>query len=349
MAIRLGVRASLSKLDSVNKLISIEGVAGSLEEGDINDEKIILRAMEETKEELGIEPAGAAIKLGSFFTALEVTSERSTSVLVEVDPSKTCEAQHAPDEIQDTRFIELDDLIHACDQGIVIDERLEVSARLLKAMYRYHDPYSVQITPEQKVGFLGGSFDPFHDVHLEMGELCLKNELVDVVLYVPTAKNPFKEKTALLSAEKRADAIAATISEIPGMYVSTHEIDALGEGARTIDSIHILKQTVPELERLFFIGGSDLITSMYQWSSIEKLLTEVSGVLLVQRDSFSAMDLERFQSLYSAEAFSALRKAVFSPSNKPHASSLIRKLLDGDNRSGITSFIPKRVVPFLFD
>jgi hypothetical protein len=140
MAIRLGIRAALSGIHGRDGILTIEGVSGSLEEHDLLDEHIMHRACEETREELGIEPAGAMFRLGSFFTAAEITAERSTSVLVEINPDHTCSASHAPDEIQDTRFIELDELLHACEAGIVSNERLEVSARLLKALYQYKNP-----------------------------------------------------------------------------------------------------------------------------------------------------------------------------------------------------------------
>ena len=347
MAIRLGIRASLSHLDSGGGLISIEGVAGSLEEDDTTAERILLRAMEETREELGIEPAGTAHRLGIFFTAAEITAEKSTSVLVEVNPEKPCVAHHAADEIQDTKYIELDDLLLACDQGIIIDERLEVSARLLKAIYRYHDPFNFQPTNDQTIGVLGGSFDPFHNAHLQAGEGPLAVGAVDTILYVPTAKNPLKAHAPLLTAQDRIDAIASVISEFPGMYISTHEIDRLGEGSRTVDSIKLLKELHPEIKKLILVGGTDLITSMHRWYDLEGLLSKIDKIIFVQRDGFSAMDLRQYKDNFTAQAWQQLERSLYIPMNREHSSTAIKALMATEGKEQVISMMPQRAVAFL--
>jgi nicotinate (nicotinamide) nucleotide adenylyltransferase len=346
MAIRLGVRASLSEWDKTNSLISVEGVAGSLEETDTTTRSIIDRALEETKEELGIMPASDGIKLGTFYTASEVTAEKSTSILVEIDPSKSCTAHHAADEIQDTRFIELDDLIDACDLGYVIDERLEVSARFLKALYRYHNPLNLDDLVDKRIGFFGGSFDPFHSAHFKVASECLTEDKVDAVIIVPAKQNPFKLNKPMMSHNDRVDSIVATASEIPGLFVSDHEVLSAEDVVFTCDSVETLTKKINGLENVTFIIGSDILESMYKWKNFENLISNINGFIIQQRDDFTPQMISRYRQLYSPNAWKLISGAKFISNDSRLSSSLIRsKIVQHSN--DVQGMMPKRVYKYV--
>jgi nicotinate-nucleotide adenylyltransferase len=345
MAIRLGVRTALSHWEQGRSLISIEGVAGSLEENDLTTEDIINRAMEETKEELGLEPASPGIKLGSFFTASEVTAEKSTSVLVEVNPNKKCTAHHAADEIQDTRFIELDELIAACDEGLIIDERLEVSARLLKAMYRYHNPLHIPQSAE-KIVFLGGTFDPFHSGHLALANACLNESTTDAVIVVPAKQNPYKGNPYMQTSERR-DSIVATLSEYPGLYLSEHELNQRDSSVYTADSLKLFKEQFPQCKSIFLAVGSDLLGSMHAWTKRDELFKRLDGLFIAARDDFSVFDLKNYKAMYPKEAWSLIQKAKFLTFQQNISSSLIKKLLFSSEDVPTDGLLPRRVRKFI--
>ena len=49
----------------------------------------------------------------------------------------------------------------------------------------------------QKIGILGGTFDPPHKGHLHISKIALKKIKLDIVIWLVTKQNPFKVKPNL--------------------------------------------------------------------------------------------------------------------------------------------------------
>ena len=52
------------------------------------------------------------------------------------------------------------------------------------------------IKPKNKVGILGGSFDPAHKGHVSISKEAIKRFNLKNVIWAITKKNPFKKKTS---------------------------------------------------------------------------------------------------------------------------------------------------------
>ena len=50
---------------------------------------------------------------------------------------------------------------------------------------------------KNKIGILGGSFDPAHRGHLTISKVAAKRFKLKKIVWVVTKKNPFKKKAAL--------------------------------------------------------------------------------------------------------------------------------------------------------
>lgn len=132
----LAVRSLLAgKTPDPTEALAYEGIAESLE-GDNSLEAIGLRAAQGVREEAGLEPCGCPHYIGSSYPSPALHTERAFNFLVQVDPTKSVDAEHTIDERIDVFAVPVGELIALCDEGTIRDPRLEINARILSRAIR---------------------------------------------------------------------------------------------------------------------------------------------------------------------------------------------------------------------
>lgn len=130
-----------------------------------------------------------------------------------------------------------------------------------------------------RLGILGGSFDPVHEMHLEIAHFLL-GRVVDNVVFVPAAQNPLKKDRPTLGADRLAMLLLA-VSNSPHLFVSPIEIDR-GSTSYTVETLRVLRAcTSPELE-LCWIVGDDCLSELPSWREVEEIF-KLARVVVVQR------------------------------------------------------------------
>jgi nicotinate-nucleotide adenylyltransferase len=117
------------------------------------------------------------------------------------------------------------------------------------------------LSPGQRVGLLGGSFNPAHEGHLHVAETAMIRLGLDKVVWLVSPQNPLKDArhTAPL-AERMAS--ARRFASGPGMIVSDVETRI---GARyTIDTLRVLKVRWPGV-KFVWIMGADNLAGFHRW------------------------------------------------------------------------------------
>jgi len=122
----------------------------------------------------------------------------------------------------------------------------------------------------QKLGILGGTFNPVHHGHLILAQDALEHFGLDRVLFIPSAQPPHKRSEKLATAEHRLAMLRAAIGDDPCFEVSTIELERQGP-SYTIETIKALRATRPEA-MLHFIIGTDSLLELHQWYQIGELL-----------------------------------------------------------------------------
>ena len=124
----------------------------------------------------------------------------------------------------------------------------------------------------QRVGILGGTFDPIHNGHLAAARAVADALTLDQVLLIP-AGNPWqKDGHVHCSSEDRYNmALLATISD-DRLDVSRIEVDR-DEPTYTCDTLHELRsQPAYANVELFFITGADALAGLPTWREYPDLL-----------------------------------------------------------------------------
>jgi len=137
----------------------------------------------------------------------------------------------------------------------------------------------------EKVGILGGTFDPVHVGHL-MDACAARHQLgLDRVLVV-VARDPWQKQGRVVApAEQRFEMLTAALDGVDGLEASRIELDRSGP-TYTIDTVEEL--AAPDRE-LVLIMGSDVAVALDSWHRVDEL-RELVTLAIVDRDDVSIPD-----------------------------------------------------------
>ncbi len=125
----------------------------------------------------------------------------------------------------------------------------------------------------QRLGIMGGTFDPIHYGHLLMAEEARIAFALDRVLFVPNGRPAHKKVYTVSSPEDRyAMTLLATASN-PDFSCSRLELDRPGP-SYTIDTLRAVRQRHPDLDALYFITGADAVLEILTWHEYDQLAQE---------------------------------------------------------------------------
>jgi nicotinate-nucleotide adenylyltransferase len=123
----------------------------------------------------------------------------------------------------------------------------------------------------ERIGVMGGTFDPIHHGHLSVASEVGDGFGLDEVIFVPTGEPWQKQSRTVSAAEDRyLMAVIATASN-PRFWVSRVDIDR-GGPTYTVDTIRDIATQHPG-DELYFITGADALGQILSWKDHDQLLS----------------------------------------------------------------------------
>ena len=113
---------------------------------------------------------------------------------------------------------------------------------------------------KNKIGILGGTFDPPHKGHLAISKEATKKFNLKKVIWAITKKNPFKKKS-ILSLKERVDYSKKIIQKINFIEIKFYENKLRSN--RTIDLINYLLKN--KKNEIYFLMGADNLINFHKW------------------------------------------------------------------------------------
>lgn len=147
-----------------------------------------------------------------------------------------------------------------------------------------------------RLGVMGGTFDPIHQGHLVTAEEALWQFELDQVLFAPTGQPWMKHEPGVSPAEDRYLMTVIATSSNPRFRVSRLEIDREGP-TYSVDTLRSLREEYGEGTELFFITGADAILQIFQWKDADQAF-ELAHFIAATRPGY---DLSRFDQERAAE------------------------------------------------
>jgi nicotinate-nucleotide adenylyltransferase len=122
----------------------------------------------------------------------------------------------------------------------------------------------------QRLGVMGGTFDPIHHGHLVAASEVAQFFMLDEVVFVPTGQPWQKDDRKVSPSEDRYLMTVIATASNPRFSVSRIDIDR-GGPTYTIDTLRDLRAERGKEAELFFITGADALSRMMSWQDVNEL------------------------------------------------------------------------------
>lgn len=135
------------------------------------------------------------------------------------------------------------------------------------------NPNNKYVTTErtvQKIGIMGGTFNPIHNGHLMIAENAREQYGLDKVLFIPTGHSPLKHKKHITEPFHRCNMVSLAIEDNPDFVLDKTEADS-NEVNYTCATLKKLKEKY--INAIFhFILGADSLFDFENWYKPEVIL-----------------------------------------------------------------------------
>ena len=140
------------------------------------------------------------------------------------------------------------------------------------------------ISKHNRVGLLGGTFNPIHCGHISMAYIALYEFSLGEVIFLPSGTPPHKRNEYVAPASQRLDMIRLATEDEQRFSVSTIETSRSGY-TYTVDTMEMLTRVRRDTD-FYYIIGADTLFELKTWKNFERvfLLTDFICILRPGQD-----------------------------------------------------------------
>ena len=133
----------------------------------------------------------------------------------------------------------------------------------------------------EKIGILGGTFDPPHKGHLKISQVAKKKFDLKKVIWAITKKNPFKKKS-YFDLNKRIK-LSKNMTKNQ-KYIKIGFFERKINSNKTINLIRYFKNKGKKKELYFLLGADNLLT-FHKWNNWKKI-PKICKIVVFDRNNF---------------------------------------------------------------
>ena len=168
-----------------------------------------------------------------------------------------------------------------------------------------------------KIGILGGTFDPPHIGHLHISKIVIKKLKLDKLIWIVTKRNPLKKKP-YLTTKIRINLSKKITEKEKKIFVKYYD-DKI-KSTNTFDLLNYIKKR-HQKAKLFFLIGADNLAKFHKWNNWQKI-PQLAKIAVFARHNYSIKSLKPIVSKKLNK-----KDLMYIKSKKINiSSSLIRKL-----------------------
>jgi nicotinate-nucleotide adenylyltransferase len=170
------------------------------------------------------------------------------------------------------------------------------------------------VGPGQRIGLLGGSFNPPHAAHRLITHTALRRLQLDAVWWVVTPGNPLKSHDELAPLSERLQLCRAMAGADPRIKITSFESDL--SSAYTAATLVFLTRRFPAV-RFVWLMGADNLATFHKWQEWEGIAGSMP-IAVVDRPhwrlkSMASQAAERFRDAYVPESMARKLPLLAAP------------------------------------
>lgn len=177
----------------------------------------------------------------------------------------------------------------------------------------------------QRLGILGGTFNPPHLGHIYIAREAMKGAELEKMLFIPCGNPPHKSASGIVDAAHRFEMTRIAIRNFSDFEITDLEMrsEAKSYSAKTLE---ILKGLYPDSTLCFVVGG-DSLRDMDKWYRPEKIF-ELAEIIALNRGGIKTKTFNDSVEFYRNKYNAKITEVDISPIEV--SSSKIRELIAND-------------------
>ena len=186
----------------------------------------------------------------------------------------------------------------------------------------------------KRIALFGGTFDPVHLGHLEIGRRVAQLIEAEKVIFIPAQMAPHKIGRPVTKAIHRYAMLALATQDEPQLSISSFELDA-PDRRYTVDTVEHFQRVLGDETELFFIMGADSWSEIKTWREWERLLTMTNHVVVTRPGYEPTMTDDRPNILFTDVVM------------KDVSATRIRQLASEGRTDELTDLLPRAVLEYI--
>ncbi len=130
----------------------------------------------------------------------------------------------------------------------------------------------------RKIGIFGGSFDPVHLGHVELGADAKEQAGLDRMYFVPAKLQPFKLDRKATEGFHRVNMLKLALRDHPELEVSEFELEQEGI-SYTIQTLDHFRDVEGDGAAIYFLTGTDSFIKIHTWMRADEFLPRYSFIV----------------------------------------------------------------------
>ena len=185
-----------------------------------------------------------------------------------------------------------------------------------------------------RIGFLGGTFNPPHNGHINLAREWSRRLALDRFLITPTGTPPHKAPSEV-PGEMRLEMCRIAADESGGLLEAyDYEVCRSGQKSYSVITLFALHEQYPDSE-IFMVMGADMFVSLESWYDFDRLKT-LATFCTMPRDGITPRQLEAHRAHLKERGCEGLVADV--PEMDISSSEVRRRVEEGLPISGMVPF-----------